>query len=277
MEDHDYAGERVDSEKVAPTDDNVEFDEMIPLEKSVNLDHTPIKAPNPKKKKREKPSDETAMESILKAVTEMKAALDRQSEKLDTQTEFLRKFETRVEANTVAIKENNDNIVLLQQKVNELQKENKCLKEEVADVARYKRRWNLRLNGLPEKDGEDIRERVIGVLTRVVPMSVERLRDVVDVVHRLGKRGNPATSNNTPRSTIMQFVSRVVRDEVWKRSKDANVCKEMHIHFKEDFSREDRAARAKLWPLVQDARRRGQRAFLKEGYALINNQRVDPE
>ncbi|KAK7904235.1 hypothetical protein WMY93_016842 [Mugilogobius chulae] len=158
MEDHDYAGERVDSSQ-------------------------------PKKKKREKPSDETAMESILKAVTEMKAALDRQSEKLDTQTEFLRKFETRVEANTVAIKENNDNIVLLQQKVNELQKENKCLKEEVADVARYKRRWNLRLNGLPEKDGEDIRERVIGVLTRVVPMSVERLRDVVDVVHRLGKRG----------------------------------------------------------------------------------------
>ncbi|KAK7925392.1 hypothetical protein WMY93_007702 [Mugilogobius chulae] len=251
MEDHDYAGERVDSEKVAPTDDNVEFDEMIPLEKSVNLDHTPIKAPNPKKKKREKPSDETAMESILKAVTEMKAALDRQSEKLDTQTEFLRKFETRVEANTVAIKENNDNIVLLQQKVNELQKENKCLKEEVADVARYKRRWNLRLNGLPEK-----MEKTSGSVL---------------------SGGNPATSNNTPRSTIMQFVSRVVRDEVWKRSKDANVCKEMHIHFKEDFSREDRAARAKLWPLVQDARRRGQRAFLKEGYALINNQRVDPE
>ncbi|CAL9703297.1 unnamed protein product [Knipowitschia caucasica] len=132
------------------------------------------------------------------------------------------------------------------------------------------------MNGLPEKDGEDTRERVIGILTRVVPLPVDRLCDTVDTVHRLGKRANAATSNNQPRSIIIQFVTRTVRDDVWKRSRDAPVCRELHIHFKEDFSREDRAARAKLWPLVQDARRRGQRAFLKEGYALINNQRVDP-
>lgn len=87
---------------------------------------------------------------------------------------------------------------------------------------------------------------------------------------------DPATSNNTPRSIIIQFVTRAMRDDVWKKSRNAKVCQEMHIQFKEDFSKEDREARMVLWPLVRDARMRGQRAFLKEGYALINNRRVDP-
>jgi len=45
----------------------------------------------------------------------------------------------------------------------------------------------------------------------------------------------------------------------------------MHIRFREDFSKEDRDARSKLWPLVQEARKKGKRAFLKEDYALIDN------
>ncbi|KAK7878312.1 hypothetical protein WMY93_027479 [Mugilogobius chulae] len=276
MDDHDY---NLAAFKDACSEDgaSIELDDLSSPEKSINLEHTPLKAPHPKKKKRERNYEETAIESVLKAVMEVKATLDQQTQKMDAQTELLKKVETKIEANTEKIKENKANIDMLQLKVSELQGENKSLKESFADLARYKRRWNLRLNGLTEKESEDTRELVIGILTRVVPLSVERLRETVDTVHRLGKKGNAATSNNTPRSIIMQFVSRTVRDDVWKRSRDARVCKELHIHFKEDFSREDRAARAKLWPLVQDARKRGQRAFLKEGYALINNQRVDPD
>ncbi|KAL0151687.1 hypothetical protein M9458_052986, partial [Cirrhinus mrigala] len=143
--------------------------------------------------------------------------------------------------------------------------------------ARYKRRWNLRLTGLPEKDDENVRETVIGILIRIFPVSVERLRDTVDTVHRLGKRESAATSNNVSRVVIIQFGMHTIRDEVWKKSKDARVCKDLHISFKEDFSKEDRLARAKLWPLVQVARRRGKRAYLKEGYAMTDNKRVDPD
>ncbi|KAK7905148.1 hypothetical protein WMY93_017755 [Mugilogobius chulae] len=241
MDDHDY---NLAAFKDACSEDgaSIELDDLSSPEKSINLEHTPLKAPHPKKKKRERNYEETAIESVLKAVMEVKATLDQQTQKMDAQTELLKKVETKIEANTEKIKENKANIDMLQL-----------------------------------KESEDTRELVIGILTRVVPLSVERLRETVDTVHRLGKKGNAATSNNTPRSIIMQFVSRTVRDDVWKRSRDARVCKELHIHFKEDFSREDRAARAKLWPLVQDARKRGQRAFLKEGYALINNQRVDPD
>lgn len=79
-----------------------------------------------------------------------------------------------------------------------------------------------------------------------------------------------------PRAIISQFGMRTIRDEVWKKLKEAQVCNEMHIHFREDFSKEDREAYSKLWPVVQEARKKGKRAFLKEGYALIDNSRVDP-
>ena len=162
--------------------------------------------------------------------------------KMDEQTELLKSFDRRIEANTTATKENREEICVLQKKVDILHRENNLLKEAHAEQTCYKRRWNLRMIGLTEKDGEDTREIVLGILTRVVPMSVERLRDTVDTVHRLGRKGDAATSNNTPRAIIIQFGMRVVRDEVWKKSKDARVFKDMHIRFKEDFSKEDREA-----------------------------------
>ncbi|RXN13820.1 interleukin-1 receptor-like 1 [Labeo rohita] len=116
---------------------------------------------------------------------------------------------------------------------------------------------------------------VIGILTQVIPWSVEKLRQSVDTVHHLGKRNDAATK--LPRPVIIQFAMRTVRDEVWKKSREARVCKEMNIQFKKDFSKEDHEARAKLWPKVrQEARKNGKRAFLNEGSALIDELRVDP-
>ncbi len=129
------------------------------------------------------------------------------------------------------------------------------MKSECDEHARYKRKWNLRVTSLPEKDDENVREMVIGILTRIITVSVERLLDTVDTVHRLGKRESATTSNNVSRVVNIQFGMRMIRDEVWKKSKDARLCKDLHISFKEDFSKEDRLARAKLWPLVQEARR----------------------
>uniref|UniRef100_A0A3P9JJZ9 Reverse transcriptase domain-containing protein n=1 Tax=Oryzias latipes TaxID=8090 RepID=A0A3P9JJZ9_ORYLA len=220
-------------------------------EKLVNLAHTPVKAPHPKKQKKgsgQNLQDESMFERIMEAVAALTEKVDMQTTKMDEQTALLKKFDERIDANSEAIKRNKEVLEHLEKRVAELQGDNKRLREAVAEHARYKRRWNLRLNGLAEKDGEDIRETVIGILTRVVPIGADRLREAVDTVHRLGRKGSAATSNNTPRSIILQFVSRVVRDDVWKRSREARVCKEMHIHFKEDFSKEDREARAKLWP-----------------------------
>ena len=214
--------------------------------------------------------EENSATAILRAIQEF-------NKKLDNQTELLKGIDKRIEKNTTAIDVNKKAISELQLKISHLQVENAKLKVSCEAHARYKRRWNLRVTGLPEKDDENIRESIIGILTRIIPVSVDRLRDTVDTVHWLGRRANAATSNNLPRAVIIQFGLRTVRDEVWRKSKDAKVCKDLHISFKEDFSKEDRLARSKLWPMVQEARSRGKRAYLKEGYALIDNKRVDPD
>ena len=130
--------------------------------------------------------EETTSAAILRAVMTLTG-------KMDTQTELLKSFEKRIEANTTATRENKEEIALLRKKVDELHKEKGELKKACEEQARYKRRWNLRLTGLTEKEGEDVREVVIGILTRVVPLSVDRLRDTV---HRLGRKNTAATSNN---------------------------------------------------------------------------------
>lgn len=54
------------------------------------------------------------------------------------------------------------------------------------------------------------REKLSSGYLHVVPLSVDRLRETVDTVHRLGRKGTAATSNNTPRAVI-QFRMRTVR------------------------------------------------------------------
>lgn len=246
--------------------EEIEIDQSS-TDRKISRDHTPLKSPHPKKMKQSDIEESTGA-AILHAVQAL-------TQKMEEQTELLKRFEKRIEANAAAAKENKEEIIKAKNEIHELRVQNLSMKRACEEQARYKRRWNLRLTGLPEKEGEDAREVVIGILTRVVPLSVERLRETVDTVHRLGKKANAATSNNMARAIIIQFAMRTVRDDVWKRSKDANVCKEMRIRFKEDFSKEDREARSKLWPLVEEARKKGRRAFLKEGYAMIDNQRID--
>lgn len=269
MMDHDY--DRTALREPCDDEDIVEMEEEASKVQKKNTSHTPIKSPNPKKIRKQsdrKDEEDSTSFAILQAVQAL-------SQKMDEQTELLKSFDKRIAANAAAVNENKEDIQELKKKVDELQKENKSLRNASEEQARYKRRWNLRLTGLPEKDGEDTREMVIGILTRVIPLSVDRLRETVDTVHRLGRKD--AATHTAPRAIIIQFGMRTIRDDIWRRSRDARVCSELHIRFREDFSKEDREARAKLWPVVQDARRKGQRAFLKEGYAMINNRRVDPE
>ncbi|ROL52203.1 hypothetical protein DPX16_6080 [Anabarilius grahami] len=253
--------------------DEEEIEAMMEETPKARHEHTPMPSPNPKKvriqeKVKSKQADEITNEVIFDAIQTLIKRFDEQDQRLKI-------IEKRMEENAHAVKENKEDIGRMKEEIMDLRKENVALKQQCLEQARYKRRWDLRLIGLPEKEKEDTREVVIGILTRVIPMSVEKLRGSVDTVHRLGKR-NDAATNKLPRPVIIQFAMRTVRDEVWKKSREARVCKEMNIQFKEDFSKEDREARAKLWPKVQEARKNGKRAFLKEGFALIDGLRVDP-
>ncbi|KAL0148380.1 hypothetical protein M9458_056280, partial [Cirrhinus mrigala] len=146
--------------------------------------------------KKDKVRDDHAKEDTVNAVLR---AIQELTQKMDDQTQRFRRFEKQIEANSSAIDKNKKDISELQSQVAHLKKENAILKSACEEHARYKRRWNLRLTGLPEKDDENVRETVIGILTRIFPVSVERLRYTLDTVHRLGKRESATTSNNCGR------------------------------------------------------------------------------
>ncbi|KAI4897981.1 hypothetical protein NFI96_031507, partial [Prochilodus magdalenae] len=103
MDDHDYGlaalpGASGDGESEVA---DIEIDEQMDKAEKINQAHTPIKSPHPKKYKKgnKNPQDDCIGEAILMAVNSL-------TEKMDTQTELLLKFERRIEENTAAIIEN---------------------------------------------------------------------------------------------------------------------------------------------------------------------------
>lgn len=143
------------------------------------------------------------------------------------------------------------------------------LKEKVLELERYKRRWNLRIRGIKEKEGENIREVVTGLLIKISPPWAPNINCIVDSVHRLGRR-----EENRTRQVIIQFTQRTHRDALWRMTKDSAVCRDLGVGFMEDLCKADRETRAAAWPKVQQARAAGKRAYFRGGEAYIDGQRV---
>lgn len=49
-----------------------------------------------------------------------------------------------------------------EKRVSKVEEKVQTLESKVLELSRYQRRWNLRLHGLAEEDGEDVRKKVIG-------------------------------------------------------------------------------------------------------------------
>lgn len=114
--------------------------------------------------------------------------------------------------NAQAVMENKKEIEKMKKEKVSLKKDNGSLREMYKDNARYKRRWDIRLLGLPEKDNEDVKETVIGILTLVVQVAVDKLQEMVDTVHRLGKKTDSA-QNKMLRPIMIQFATPTAK---WK-------------------------------------------------------------
>ncbi len=111
MSDHDYTLTAL-CEACGDSDiEDIEVDENSPKESRINLTHTPIKIPKPKKLKGKdnRKEEENISAVILHAVQVLTG-------KVDEQTELLKSLDKRIEANAVATTENKKEIVLLQKK-----------------------------------------------------------------------------------------------------------------------------------------------------------------
>lgn len=212
---------------------------------------------------------EYSIADIVQVLRKVESKVDDFSEKLENQSDMFAELLQRIEDNGKAIAVCHSRVDVVETNCKRLEKENAVLKEKVLEVERYKRRWNLRLSGLKEQDGENIREKIEELLLKIFPHWADNIGDVVDSVHRVGRR-----ENGRSRQVIMQFVRRVHRDAVWKSTKNSPICKEREVRFVQDFIKEDLQSREQLWPKIKLARSQGKVAFYKGHIAVIDGHLV---
>lgn len=113
------------------------IEEMVETRSLIN-EHTPLPSPNPKKSKKSNSNEqetEVSNKSIFQAVQAVLKKFVEQDKRLKT-------FESRIEGNTKAVKENQEEIEKIKKQMDALSKEKNSLKEMCLENVRYKRRWN---------------------------------------------------------------------------------------------------------------------------------------
>lgn len=108
----------------------------------------------------------------------------------------------------------------------------------------------------------------MSILSKLVPQWETLMELIVDTVHRIGRK------QGRDRQTIIQFTMRFHRDSFWKLSKNSRLCKGLWIHFKQDFCKADKEARAAAWPKMEQARAAGQNVYYRGHVGYINSKSV---
>lgn len=78
------------------------------------------------------------------------------------------------------VKDCKTKVSMMEKQLNSLQAECVALKEKSREQDRYRRRWNLRIKGMPEKVSEDTRGEVICLLSKIAPHWEQKMEDIVD-------------------------------------------------------------------------------------------------
>ncbi|KAJ0009611.1 hypothetical protein NQD34_001313 [Periophthalmus magnuspinnatus] len=211
------------------------------------------------------------MTALTAAINKLTDRFDDFDVKLRENSIILANLTKITEMNADEIKNCKGRLCDLEKSVPALVKENADLKESLLEMERYKRRWNLKIQGLKEKNDENTHKEVLEILAKIAPQHASSLNTVVDMVHRLGKR-----EVGRHRQIIIQFTMRHYRDIFWKLSKDSKACKELRIFFKQDFCKFDREARAAVWPKMEQARAAGQNVYYRGHIGYVNGVRVLP-
>ncbi|KAL2082797.1 hypothetical protein ACEWY4_022615 [Coilia grayii] len=181
-------------------------------------------------------------------------------ESLKGSTEFLAKEVQSVKAD----------VTLAKQVIDKHESQITKLEEKVNEMERYHRRWNLRLYGLEEMEGENVKDRVIDICKTIAQNeNGNNLQFKVDVSHRIGQKKSGKT-----RAVIIRFTLRSTRDLVWKCAKGSDFLKGRKLKFGEDLTSKDKEARNLLWPQVEKARKEGKKAFIVGAVAMINKKEV---
>ncbi len=143
------------------------------------------------------------------------------------------------------------------------------MKERILNQERYKRIWCLHIKGKDKKADENPREDVVRLLSKIAPDLAEKLKDTVDIFHRVGRK-----IEDRHRQIIILFLSHTMRDEIWKQTKNSMVCKNEGIPFTEHLTHEDWRSRQAMWPRIKQARKEGKAAGFRGPFGFINSKSI---
>lgn len=264
VKEHDYAA---DSDLISKRD-----------RENDSVPSTPVKNPIGKKPKpaEDDNENEVSNNAILQAILGLEKRVDAQLADLKEQT----KQSSAMIANLAkAVQFHAEEMIECKKKVEDLKKQNDQmdkviseLKDRVREQERYRMRWCLRIKGFEEKTDENIREQVIEILREIAPDMESKVEEAVDIVHRMGRK-----VENKNRPVIVLFSKRWMKEEIWRRTKNSQICRERGIRFAEVLPREDWEERRRLWPQIEQARRAGKPAFFRGPYAFIEGRRIGEE
>ncbi|KAK7880006.1 hypothetical protein WMY93_033325 [Mugilogobius chulae] len=183
---------------------------------------TPTKPSVPPNKVIVSNKNDAELSTLTAAIEKLTARFDEFEGRLRDNSVILANLTKITEVNAAEIKDCKTKLRDLEKEVPALVKENADLKERVLEIERYKRRWNLKMQGLKEKHEENTRKEVLDILAKIAPQHASILNIAVDTVHRLGRR-----EVGRHRQIIIQFTMRHYRDIFWKQSKDSKACKDL--------------------------------------------------
>ncbi len=248
-----------------------------------SLSDIPQKSDSPAKKRNKVGSkmDPENTTEVLEAIQALSLKLDCTLSKISTIEKTTELTSAKVDSLATSVQQlladakiHDERLSGMEKEMQTLKTENASLRANIAETEHYSRRWSLKMHGLKETDGEDVRRITIDALAKVAPKIQDHLDRVVDVVHRLGRKSSPPNAN-PKRAIVILFSMRIYRDEVWRAARNSKFLLDNNLRISELLSPEDKAAREKLWPRVKKAREEGKRAVFRGSFAYIEGKRID--
>ncbi|KAJ8366283.1 hypothetical protein AAFF_G00363060 [Aldrovandia affinis] len=161
--------------------------------------HTPVKTPRQDKKAKKLDGDSDSLSpdltvekdpsssAILEAVKNI-AMVEGFNSHLNENTLAIANMVKSLDFSSKEIQDCKDKLMMLEKQVSVLTAENQDLKQRVLENERYRRCWNLRIHGLKENEGENTRERIIQIMSKIAPQWAGKMEEVVDSTHCLGRK-----------------------------------------------------------------------------------------
>lgn len=129
---------------------------------------TPIKPPGPPLKiKAGQEYTVKSEEAILAAIEKLTSKIDDFGSQLRENTVMVANISRLVETNAAEIKDCKAKITTMEKEMPRIIKENQDMKEKVADLEIHRRRWNLKIDSLKVKEGENTREVVVEIPSKI--------------------------------------------------------------------------------------------------------------